>query len=91
MNDKVASFEEDKIILGSGKVIDADVVVMAIGVKPETDLAIQAGLELGKTGAMKVDQNYRTADPDIYAVGDAIEVYSYLHNDYYQLPLAGPA
>jgi len=91
VNDKVASFEEDKIILASGKEIDADVVVMAIGVKPETDLAIQAGLELGKTGAMKVDQNYRTIDPDIYAVGDAIEVYSYLHNDYYQLPLAGPA
>jgi NADPH-dependent 2,4-dienoyl-CoA reductase/sulfur reductase-like enzyme/rhodanese-related sulfurtransferase len=91
VNDKVSSFEENKIILASGTTVDADVVVMAIGVKPETDLAIQAGLELGKTGAMKVDQNYRTIDPDIYAVGDAIEVYSYLHNDYYQLPLAGPA
>ena len=91
VDDKVSSFEEDKIILASGKEVDADVVVMAIGVKPETDLAIQAGLEIGKTGAMKVDQNYRTIDQDIYAVGDAIEVYSYLHNDYYQLPLAGPA
>jgi rhodanese-related sulfurtransferase len=67
------------------------VVVFAIGVKPETDLAVQAGLELGKTGAMKVNQNYMTNDPDIYAVGDVIEVYSYLYNDYYQLPLAGPA
>ncbi|MFT6985902.1 MAG: NADPH-dependent 2,4-dienoyl-CoA reductase/sulfur reductase-like enzyme [Psychromonas sp.] len=91
VNDKVEKFEENKILLGSGKVVEADVVVMAIGVKPETDLAIQAGLDLGKTGAMKVNQNYQTNDPDIYAVGDVIEVYSYLYNDYFQLPLAGPA
>ena len=91
VNDKVSAFEENKIVLGSGKKIDADVVVLAIGVSPETDLAKQAGLEIGKTGAMKVDQNYRTNDEDIYAVGDAIEVYSYLFNDYFKLPLAGPA
>ena len=91
VNDKVVSFDDKKINLESGKTIDADVVVMAIGVSPETDLAKQAGLEIGKTGAMKVDQNYRTIDKDIYAVGDAIEVYSYLFNDYFKLPLAGPA
>jgi NADPH-dependent 2,4-dienoyl-CoA reductase/sulfur reductase-like enzyme len=91
VNDKVEKFEENKIILGSGKVVESEVIVMAIGVKPETDLAKQADLDLGKTGAMKVNQNYQTNDPDIYAVGDVIEVYSYLYNDYFQLPLAGPA
>ena len=91
VNSRVSAFEEGKIILEDGKAVESDVVVFAIGVKPETDLATQAGLELGKTGAMKVDQNYMTNDPDIYAVGDVIEVYSYLYNDYYHLPLAGPA
>ncbi|MBF9016003.1 MULTISPECIES: FAD-dependent oxidoreductase [unclassified Oceanispirochaeta] len=91
VNDKVSAFEENKIILGSGRKVDADVVVLAIGVSPEIDLAKGAGLEIGKTGAIKVDQNYRTVDRDIYAVGDAIEVYSYLFNDYFKLPLAGPA
>ena len=91
VNDRVEKFEENKIILGSGKEIESEVVVMAIGVKPETDLAKQAGLDLGKTGAMRVNQNYLTNDPDIYAVGDVIEVYNYLYNDYFQLPLAGPA
>jgi len=91
LDDKVTSFEENAIVLESGKKVEADVIVMAIGVSPETDLAKQAGLEIGKTGAMKVDQNYRTIDKDIYAVGDAIEVYSYLFNDYFKLPLAGPA
>ena len=48
---------------------------MAIGVSPEIHLAKEAGLEIGGTGAIQVDKNYRTSDPDIYAVGDAIEVY----------------
>ncbi len=91
LDDKVSSFEENTIVLGSGRKVEADVVVLAIGVSPETDLAKQSGLEIGKTGAMKVDQNFRTIDKDIYAVGDAIEVYSYLFNDYFKLPLAGPA
>ncbi len=91
VNDKVTSFDTNMILLESGKKIESDIVIMAIGVSPETDLAKQAGLEIGKTGAMKVDQNFRTIDKDIYAVGDAIEVYSYLFDDYFKLPLAGPA
>ena len=91
VGDKVNSFENSDLILGSGKKVESDVVVLAIGVQPETDLAKQAGLEIGKTGAMKVDQNYKTNDDDIYAVGDVIEVYSYLFNNYFKLPLAGPA
>ncbi|MBN2657123.1 MAG: FAD-dependent oxidoreductase [Spirochaetales bacterium] len=91
LDDKVTAFDTKMIHLESGRKVDADVVIMAIGVSPETDLAKQAGLEIGKTGAMKVDQNFRTIDQDIYAVGDAIEVYSYLFDDYFKLPLAGPA
>lgn len=91
VEDKVTSFTEGKVKLSSGKQIAADLVVMAIGVTPETDLAVAADLPLGKTGAIRVDQNYQTVDPDIYAVGDAIEVYGYLLNDYFKLPLAGPA
>ena len=91
VDDKVSAFDKNSVILESGKKIEADLVILAIGVQPETDLAKQAGLDLGKTGAMKVDQNFKTNDDDIYAVGDVIEVYSYLFNDYFKLPLAGPA
>ncbi|GAA0732030.1 FAD-dependent oxidoreductase [Clostridium oceanicum] len=91
VGDKVNSFEKDTVVLESGKKIEAEVVVMAIGVKPETDLAVNSGLELGETGAIKVDQNFRTNDKDIYAVGDAIEVYNTLTRTMTKLSLAGPA
>lgn len=91
VGDKVSSFEKDTVVLESGKKIESDVVVMAIGVTPETDLAREAGLEIGQTGAIKVDNNYMTNDKDIYAVGDAIEVYHALTNSITKLPLAGPA
>ncbi len=91
VGDKVESFEESKVILASGKTVKAGAVVMAIGVSPETYLAKEAGLEIGETGAIKVDKNYRTNDPDIYAVGDAIEVYNALTHTMTKLSLAGPA
>lgn len=91
VGDKVNSFEKDTVVLESGKKIEAQAVVLAIGVAPETDLAVRAGIELGKTGAIKTNQNYMTNDKDIYAVGDAIEVYNPLFNDYFKLSLAGPA
>lgn len=91
VGDKVNSFEKDTVVLESGKKIEAQAVVLAIGVAPETDLAVRAGIELGKTGAIKTNQNYMTNDKDIYAVGDAIEVYNSLFNDYFKLSLAGPA
>src|SRR5690606_248240 len=68
-----------------------DLVVMAIGVRPETSLAIQAGLKIGETGAIKVNQNFQTSDPSIYAVGDAIEVYHRLLHRPTRLALGGPA
>ncbi|RKY09936.1 MAG: pyridine nucleotide-disulfide oxidoreductase [Planctomycetota bacterium] len=91
VGDKVTAFDTNKVILESGKEIESEVVVMAIGVTPETTLAKQAGLDIGKTGAMKVDANFLTNDPDIYAVGDVIEVYNPLMQDCFKLALAGPA
>ncbi len=91
VGDKVSGFEKDTVVLESGKKIEAQAVVLAIGVVPETELAVKAGIELGKTGAIKVNQNYMTNDRNIYAVGDGIEVYSALFNDYFKLSLAGPA
>lgn len=91
VDDKVSRFEKDKVILASGKEISASIVVMAIGVSPETRLAKEAGIEIGTTGAIKVNKNYLTNDSDIYAVGDAIEVYHALTHSMTKLSLAGPA
>lgn len=76
---------------GAEKTLNADAVVLAIGVVPETALARAAGLEIGKSGAIHVNESYQTNDPDIYAVGDAVEVYNPLTHTYGRLALAGPA
>ncbi len=91
VGDKVERFEGNSVVLASGKTVNTSAVIMAIGVSPETNLAKEAGLEMGETGAIKVDNNYLTNDPDIYAVGDAIEVYNSLTNTMTKLSLAGPA
>ena len=91
VGDGLQEISPTNITLNSGKQIEADIVVLAIGVRPETSLAAEAGLEIGETGAIKVNQNYQTTDPDIYAVGDAIEVYHRLMNKPTRLALAGPA
>lgn len=91
VGEKIEKFENDKAHLASGKVVNAKAVVMAKGVTPETSLAKETGLEIGETGAIKVDKNYRTSDKDIYAVGDAVEVYNSLTHSMMKLALAGPA
>lgn len=91
VNDGFTKIGEDFVELKSGKKVPAQAVVMAIGVRPETTLAKEAGLEIGETGAIKVDHNYLTSDKDIYAVGDAIEVYNRLTHKPSRLALAGPA
>lgn len=91
VDNKVTKFEKDTVILSSGDKIKATAVVMAIGVSPEIELAKNAGLEIGETGAIKVDSNYKTSDNDIYAIGDAIEVYNALTHRHTKLSLAGPA
>lgn len=92
LNDSVKEITEDKVILSSGKEIPAQAVVMAIGVRPENTLAVDAGLEVNeKTGAIKVNHHYKTNDPNIYAVGDAIETTDFFTGKKTQLTLAGPA
>lgn len=82
----VKATKEDKEIQ-----IPADVVVMAVGVAPEIKLAVDAGLEIGESRGIEVNHNYQTSDPNIYAVGDAVEIYNALTHCAGRLALAGPA
>ncbi len=91
LNEKLVGIEKDKAILESGKEVKAQAVVMAIGVTPETELAKNCGIEIGKTGGILVNHNYQTNYPDIYAVGDAIELTHRITREKTKLALAGPA
>ncbi|CAN5377552.1 FAD-dependent oxidoreductase [soil metagenome] len=75
----------------SGRRHEADLVILAIGVRPETALAKAAGLEIGARGGIRVDGKMRTSDARIWAVGDAVEVQDWTTKQYTLLPLAGPA
>ena len=75
----------------AGKSHPADIVVLAIGVRPETTLAKMAGIELGQRGGIRVDEQMRTTHPDIFAVGDAVEVKDFVTGEWTLIPLAGPA
>ena len=96
LNDSVARFGPTAegsldVFTASGKSYPADIVVLAIGVRPETQLAKMAGLELGPRGGFRVDEQMRTRDPDIFAVGDAVEVKDFVTGQPTLIPLAGPA
>jgi NADPH-dependent 2,4-dienoyl-CoA reductase/sulfur reductase-like enzyme/rhodanese-related sulfurtransferase len=95
LGDKVEHFEDQAdhsiVFLASGKRIQADIIILSIGVRPEVKLARDAGLELGAIGGIKVDQHLRTSDPAIFAVGDAIEVVNRVSGKPALIPLAGPA
>ena len=80
-----------RVLTASGKAHPADVVILAIGVRPETALAKAAGLEIGQRGGIRVDEHMRTSDPDIFAVGDAVEVKDFVTGQWTLIPLAGPA
>ena len=77
--------------LADGRVLKSDLVMLSIGVAPESALAREAGLELGLHGSIKVDAHMRTSDPDIYAVGDAVEVTNVVSDSPALIALAGPA
>ncbi len=91
LSDGVRRIGDDHIELSSGRRIQVQGVIMCIGVRPETILAREAGLEIGETGGILVDHNYRTSDPNIHAVGDAVEVFNRLTHSKSRLALAGPA
>lgn len=100
LNDPVARFDVPQaneqakasvVVLKSGRRLPADVVVLGLGVKPESNLARQAGLVIGALGGICVNQHLQTSDPHIWAVGDAIEVRDAVTGAWSLIPLAGPA
>ncbi|MBQ4598466.1 MAG: FAD-dependent oxidoreductase [Clostridia bacterium] len=95
LSDGVAAFEEAgeqvAVKLNSGKTMAADLVILSIGVRPNSQLAKDAGLALNQRGGIVVDEHMRTDDPSIYAVGDVIEVEDFVFKGRTMVPLAGPA
>jgi len=96
LGDGVAGFQQAadgslEVLTGAGRCLPADIVILAIGVRPETQLAKMAGLEIGQRGGIRVDEHMRTSDPDILAVGDAIEVRDFVTGQWTLVALAGPA
>ena len=96
LGDGVAGFEQAGdgslvVRTGRGGSFGADLVILAIGVRPESQLAREAGLEIGERGGIRVDPQMRTSDPLIWAVGDAVEVKDRVIDQWELVPLAGPA
>ena len=87
----LASITPNSVVLANGIEIDAELVIMAIGVRPEITLAKSAGLEIGERGGVKVDEFNRTSDLSIYAVGDAVEKTDALDGGAALVPLANIA
>jgi NADPH-dependent 2,4-dienoyl-CoA reductase/sulfur reductase-like enzyme/rhodanese-related sulfurtransferase len=79
------------ILLRSGERLGADLVILSVGVRPENRLAVEAGLEVGPRGGIRVNEHLQTSDPEIYAVGDVAEVRDFVTGGPTQVPLAGPA
>ena len=93
LNDSVQEFKQDGhlAVLSNNGEIETDMIITAIGVSPEVRLAKEAGLSIGVTGGIEVNEHLQTCNPDIYAVGDAIEVKHYITNAPVRIPLAWPA
>jgi NADPH-dependent 2,4-dienoyl-CoA reductase/sulfur reductase-like enzyme/rhodanese-related sulfurtransferase len=96
LSDGVAGFQQAEsgsleVLTKSGKTYPADVVILALGVRPDTTLAKMAGLEIGELGGIRVDEQMRTSNPDIFAVGDAVEVKDFVTDQWSLIALAGPA
>jgi NADPH-dependent 2,4-dienoyl-CoA reductase/sulfur reductase-like enzyme/rhodanese-related sulfurtransferase len=96
LSDGVAGFKQLEggaleVQTKSGKTYPADIVILSLGVRPDTALAKAAGLEIGERGGIRVDEHMRTSDPDIFAVGDAVEVKDFVTGEWSLVALAGPA
>ena len=95
LEDPVDSFKREEnrylVIPKSGNQIETDLIILSIGIKPESQLAKEAGLELGPKGHIIIDNHMRTSDPNIYAVGDAVEIKNYITQQQTAIALAGPA
>ncbi|PKM68008.1 MAG: CoA-disulfide reductase [Firmicutes bacterium HGW-Firmicutes-2] len=95
LNNGVKSFKArgpvTDVILSDGTTIESDIILLAIGVKPNGSLAIESGLKTNERGGVIVDTHLRTSDPNIYALGDMIEVEDFVSGQKTMVPLAGPA
>ncbi|MBN1904245.1 MAG: FAD-dependent oxidoreductase [Deltaproteobacteria bacterium] len=95
LGDGVKSFSmsenQVKVITGKGVEVKCDMVILSIGIRAESVLARNTGLNIGKRGGIVVDSGMRTSDPDIYAVGDAVEIRDYVSGFPVMTALAGPA
>ena len=97
VGDGVARFDRNDegealtVTTQSGTTFPADLVILSLGVRPDTELAQHAGLEIGERGGIRVDERMRTSDPDIFAVGDAVEVRDFVTGEPSLIALAGPA
>jgi NADPH-dependent 2,4-dienoyl-CoA reductase/sulfur reductase-like enzyme len=96
LNDGAEAFEQTpdgalEVHTQSGAKYPADIVVLGIGVRPDTELAKQAGLEIGERGGIRTDEQMRTSEPDIFAAGDAVEVRDFVTGEWSLVALAGPA
>jgi NADPH-dependent 2,4-dienoyl-CoA reductase/sulfur reductase-like enzyme/rhodanese-related sulfurtransferase len=97
LGDGVAGFEQVpkgntlSVVTKSGGRYDCDMVLLAIGVRPEVSLAREAGLEIGQLGGIRVDGEMYTSDQRIWAVGDAVEVRNFVNGEWSLFPLAGVA
>ena len=87
----VATADGLTVRLTSGRVCSAQIVILGIGVRPENRLAVQAGLEVGPRGGIRVNEFLQTSDSDIFAVGDVVETTDFVTSNRTQVPLAGPA
>ena len=96
LNDGLAGFKQAangalEVLTRSGKTHPADIVILAMGVRPDTTLAKTADLAIGERGGIRVDEQMRTSNPDIFAVGDAVEVKDCVTGEWSLIALAGPA
>jgi len=90
LNDSAKAIYEDHLLTSKGKKIKAEIVIMAIGVRANSELALKAGLDIGEKG-IKVNKYYQSSDKDIYCIGDAIEVTNAISKDKVNVALAYPA
>jgi NADPH-dependent 2,4-dienoyl-CoA reductase/sulfur reductase-like enzyme/rhodanese-related sulfurtransferase len=87
----VTEIRPRSVKLDNGKILDADMVLLSIGVRPTLQLAKEAGLEIGEAGGLLVNSQLQTSDPDIFAAGDMVEIEHRVSGQKVRIPLAGPA
>ena len=90
-NLSLSSIQKDKVVLSNGRNLESDMTLLSVGVKPNNELAVECGIEIGKTGGIIVDEYMQTNDDNIYACGDVVELNRSLDGEKVRVPLAGPA